>query len=114
SGDNPELACWKQRFEPEFKAAFGEALASLTVDERLLLKQRYVDGLSAAALAPLLGLHHASVRRRLEKVRVRLATKTRRALKRQTGMSDSDIQSALNLLDSQFALSLQMVFEVRR
>lgn len=105
SGDG-ELEYMKKLYAAEFRAAFREALTSLSVRERSLLRYTYVDGLSADRLAVLHGVHRVSVARWLAGARATLAHETRRILTRKLGLDSAESDSVLRLIHSELDMSL--------
>ncbi len=105
TGDG-ELDYMKKLYAAEFRAAFREALASLPLRERNLVRYTYVDGVSADRLAVLYGAHRVSVARWLSGARATLAQETRRILGRKLGLEVGESDSVLRLIHSQLDVSL--------
>jgi RNA polymerase sigma-70 factor (ECF subfamily) len=101
-----ELVFLKQQYRREFKAAFEDALASLTPRERLVLRQHAVDGLSADEIGALYGVHRVSAFRWLAQARTRLKMATRRQLRERLQVSPPELESILRLIESQLDVSL--------
>lgn len=104
---SPELEHLKQRYRPAFTAAFRRALAELSAHQRLLLRQSVLDGLSIDELAPLHGVHRATVARWLQQARERLALTTRNGLMASLHLSPHEAESLIRLLHTQIDLSLR-------
>ncbi|WP_169796703.1 sigma-70 family RNA polymerase sigma factor [Chondromyces crocatus] len=92
--------------QQHFRAAFQEALTSLTPRERALIRLSLLDGLSIDAIAPMYGAHRATVARWLAAARDTLATRTRKALATRLGLGQTDLESLLGGVLSRFDLSL--------
>ena len=80
-----ELAYLKQKSRPQFEAAFREALATLTVRERTLLKLRYLDGVKGQQLAVLYRIDASNVSRALAAARDKLQEENPPAPDRRAG-----------------------------
>lgn len=106
-GESHEMAYLKQLYRGEFKAAFEEALASLSSRERNLLRYALLDGLTLDQIATLENVHRATVARWNDRVRERLLTRTRALLRRRLGLAHSDeIDSVIRLIGSRFEASV--------
>jgi RNA polymerase sigma-70 factor (ECF subfamily) len=104
--DDPELAYMKAAYRASFKVAFQEALDSLDPQEKTLLKQQIVDGLTIDELAPLYEVHRATAARWLQAAREKLLQRTRRAFMVHTRISNSECESIMRLVASQLDVSL--------
>lgn len=87
------------------KPAFAEAVAALPPDQRTLLRQHYLDGVSAEALARLHQVHRATTTRWLEAAREALDSQLRRALGRR-GVARDEVDDLVGLVASRIDLSL--------
>jgi RNA polymerase sigma-70 factor (ECF subfamily) len=106
-GDDPELALLRRTCGDAFRRAVVEALEALPYRDRLLLRQHYVDGVSAEQLAALQGVHLTTVYRRLERARDELLLGTRQRLGRAVPLQRRELDSLLNLLGSELAVSIR-------
>ncbi len=77
---DPELAFLKRHYRDAFREAFGTAVHELTAQERLMLRYRFVEGLTLLQLAAACGVHRATVARRLATLKERLFAGTRAQL----------------------------------
>lgn len=109
TSDDPELAAMKTRARSEFKAAFHEALASLTPRERNLLRYQILDGLGIDQIGELYGVHRATAARWLVTARELLGKRLRRALHARLQITPSEVASLERLVESQLDLSLHRV-----
>ena len=107
--DGPELAHFRRTYHAELKAAFEEALASLEVRERNLLRHHFVDQLTHDEIGALYGVHKTTAFRWLEAARIALAKRTRAGFQRRVPMLPDDVDSVLRLLQSHIDLSLSRV-----
>lgn len=110
---SPELVAMKSAAESSFAQAFALAMGQLTPAERTLLRQRYLDGLTIDDLAPLHGVHRATMARRLAQARTAVIDRTRVALGERFGLAASVIDGVLRLAGSRFDLSVSRHFRER-
>lgn len=108
SGDH-ELTFLKDRYRGEFRAAFQESFAALDRAQRNLARMVFIDGLTVDELSPMLGVHRATVARRVAKVRDELAAGTRQRLREKFKLSGSELDSLIRLVTSAFDVSLSKV-----
>ncbi|MGE0867247.1 MAG: sigma-70 family RNA polymerase sigma factor [Kofleriaceae bacterium] len=109
TADDPELAHFRQTYHAEFKAAFEEALATLDVRERNLLRHYFVDQLTVEEIGALYSVHKATASRWIDAAREALSKRTRSGFQQRLKAMPADIDSILRLLQSQIDLSLSRV-----
>jgi RNA polymerase sigma-70 factor (ECF subfamily) len=107
--DGPDAQHFRARYRDELKAAFEEAMASLTIQQRNVLRHHYVDTLSIDEIGVLYGAHRTTAFRWLEAARAALAKRTRNAFQRRIDATPSEMRSIVRLLESNVELSLQRV-----
>jgi RNA polymerase sigma-70 factor (ECF subfamily) len=100
-GDDPELAAIKERYRDEFRHAFAAAIASLEEQSRALLRLYYLDGLGLAALGQMFGWSVPTASRRLTAARGAALEATRQVMSDRLGLSPSELDSVLRLIQSQ-------------
>jgi RNA polymerase sigma-70 factor len=101
----PELAMLRTAYLVAFKRCFKAAFAQLSMHDRDLVRRHHLDGLSLEELAKLYGTHRATVARWLAKVRARLVSDTRTALRSE--LSDTtDLDDVLAMIASRLEASL--------
>jgi RNA polymerase sigma-70 factor (ECF subfamily) len=105
AGD-PALQYQRRLYETEFRIAFGQAVAELSVRERNLLKQSVLYGATIDDLGALYRVHRATVARWLAAARERLADESRRRLIAHLGIEPSDYDSIVHLIQSQLDVSM--------
>jgi RNA polymerase sigma-70 factor, ECF subfamily len=101
----PELAMLRSAYLLAFKRCFKAAFAKLSLHDRDLVRRHHLDGLSLDQLAKLYGTHRATVARWLAKVRERLVTETRTALRSELS-ANTDLDDVLALIASKLEASL--------
>ncbi len=109
--DDPELARLKHACRDAFKRAATEALAALEPRARLLLRQSLLDGVGAARLATMYGVHAATAYRWLEDARGQLMRATRLRLAASLQLDAVEIDRLLGLLESQLDVSVRRLLE---
>jgi RNA polymerase sigma-70 factor (ECF subfamily) len=110
-GDDPELRYVKRLYGERFRAAFAQAFGELNTQERALLGQTYVEGLTIDGLASRLGIHRATAARQLARTRAKLLTETRKRLAHDLRISRDEVDSILRLLDSHLEASVRGLIE---
>jgi RNA polymerase sigma-70 factor len=108
-GMDPELDVIKRRHHAEFRQAVREASATLSAEDRHLLRLHFADQLSTYELAPLFRVDQSTVSRWLKKARQRVYEETQRRLQAKLGLSPLAFQSYLNFVDSQLDLSISQL-----
>lgn len=101
----PELAMLRTAYLVAFKRCFKACFAQLSMHDRDLIRRHHLDGLSLEELAKLYGTHRATVARWLAKVRERLVTETRTALRSELS-ANTDLDEVLALIASRLEASL--------
>lgn len=103
---DPELAYLKQTYRAAFREAFGRAVSSLSAQERTVLRQHFVYGLSIDRIGELHEVHRATAARWLQRIRDLLLSRTREDLVTRLRLSDTEFEGVLGLVRSQLDLSL--------
>jgi RNA polymerase sigma-70 factor (ECF subfamily) len=104
--DDAELAFLKKTYGDAFHRAFDEALAALSAQDRLLLKQRFRHRMGVVELGALHGVHAGTISRRIASARDALADATRTAMMRALGIGRADVSSILRLIHSELDITL--------
>jgi RNA polymerase sigma-70 factor (ECF subfamily) len=104
---DPEMVYLRKKYEAEFVEAFRGGVASLSSNERNLLRYHYLNRLSIDHIGAILGIHRVSAARRLNKVRDTLVTATRQLLRQRLHvLSTTELDSVLRLIESDVDVSL--------
>ena len=106
-----DLAYVKERYAPEFKAAFQEALTSLSPREQNLLRLYYLDGSSPDDIGKLYQTHRTTVWRWLTQCREALLSKTRALLAARLKVGEGEFSSLMNVVHSQLDVSLNRLLK---
>lgn len=106
SGIDPALAALKAEYRAEFAVALREAIEDLTAEDRTLLRQQIVDGLSIDAIGAAFGVHRATAARWLNRARGALVAATHRRLAARLKLPIEQIESVIRLVSSQLDASV--------
>lgn len=107
---DPELGVLKAHYRDSFRAAFASVAESLSAQDRTLLRLRFVEALTLDQLARLRGVHRATIARHLARLRATLLDGVRARLRATAGVaSDTELGSALQLVESNLELSLPRI-----
>jgi RNA polymerase sigma-70 factor (ECF subfamily) len=106
SSPPPELTLLRDRHQGAFRDAVKKAIAQLDAEQRAILRLSALEGLSIDQLAPLLGVHRATVARRLEKARAAALEHTQAILRRDHGLTESEARSLCAALSSEVDVSI--------
>jgi RNA polymerase sigma-70 factor (ECF subfamily) len=109
AGDSPEVAYLKRKYRHEFRLAFTDALQSLSDRDRLVLRQRFLDGLDVIAIARGHRVHRGTAASWLERARARVLAATRASLVGRLQVAPTEIDSILRLISSQLEVSLRLL-----
>ena len=105
-GVDPELDYLKRQYRSTFATAFTNALASLTAEDRNLLRQHLVEQLSIDSLAVAHGVHRATAARRVQNAKGTLLSETRRRLMVGLRLSRDELESVMRMIESQLHVSV--------
>jgi RNA polymerase sigma-70 factor (ECF subfamily) len=100
-----ELSALKGAYGPQFTQALSSAFAALTVEQRNLLRQSFLDGLSIDVLAKLLDVHRATAARRVQAARQALVDGVRAKLKESLKLGDETVDELITLGNLEQSLS---------
>jgi RNA polymerase sigma-70 factor (ECF subfamily) len=96
----PSQSLLKEAYRQSFKRAFEESLAALSIHDRLLLRQHFLDGLGIDRLAAVRDVHRATAARWIAKLVERLLADTRARLETSLGIQNEELDSVLRLIQS--------------
>jgi RNA polymerase sigma-70 factor (ECF subfamily) len=105
AGD-PELEMLRMRYANDVKEAFTATLASLTTDERNVIRMHYLDGLSIDDIGTAYGVHRATAARWIQNARARILEETERRLRDRLHGTPSEIASVIGLVQGAFEASV--------
>ncbi len=102
-----ELELLRRRHARDLEAAFAGALASLSVDDRNIMRLHYLDGLTIEQIARTYGMSRAGAGRALLRIRAVLLDEAKRLLGERLRLPPTELDSALALLRSHMQVSLR-------
>jgi RNA polymerase sigma-70 factor, ECF subfamily len=105
-GTDPELDYVRLRYAQEFRQAFEASLQELSSHERLLLRLHFIDGASLTRIAGVYKVSQSTISRRLQQARETVGSQMKERLKALLGITGSEFESLLRLVESRFELSL--------
>lgn len=103
---DPELQHLKARYAPEFRAAFAAAVAALPRRERTVLRLHYLDDLTVEKIGVVYHVHGSTISRWIAHARTTLFEETRRVLMERLALDTAELDSVLQLVQSQLDVSL--------
>jgi RNA polymerase sigma-70 factor, ECF subfamily len=109
SNDTPDQQYFRATYHVEFKSAFDTALATLTEQQRDLLRLRFVDGLALETIGERYEVHKTTAFRWLEEAQTLLTKRTHNNFQQRTRATVSEMRSIVRVLESNVELSLRRV-----
>lgn len=106
TASDPMLSQLKAEYRAEFATALREAIAGLTAEDRMLLRQSIVEQLPIDAIGAAFGVHRATAARWLQRARGALVTETRARLAQRLSMPVDQIDSVIRLVQSRLDASM--------
>jgi RNA polymerase sigma-70 factor (ECF subfamily) len=110
---DPEFLHLQQRYRTDFVAAFCDAVAELSVKERNLLRQYYVEHLTIDRIGAMHRIHRATAARWMQKVRDGLLQRTRGLLRERLDLTPSELDSLLRLFENTVDVDLPEFLEAK-
>jgi RNA polymerase sigma-70 factor (ECF subfamily) len=103
---DPEAALLRARHQDDYQAALREALATLSVRERNLVRMHFVDGMTVERIGVVYQVHKGTASRWIQAVRQKLLDETYRGLGARLRLSPSELVSLTAMMQSQLHVSL--------
>lgn len=110
-GDDLEVDFLKREYRAQFKTAFAQAAVSLSSQERNLLRQHLVAGLSVHQLGRLYNIHPSTAARRVNKARENLLAATRAGMMEQLRIDKDEFDSMMKMIRSRLDLSMSRLLK---
>ncbi|MGQ0508787.1 MAG: sigma-70 family RNA polymerase sigma factor [Myxococcaceae bacterium] len=107
SPEDAEVRLIKTRDSQTFRDAFRDALSRLEVQDRTLLRLRFLDGLTTEEIARMFQTHRTTVSRSLQRITSALLKRTREKLTARLKLSALDADQMVGFVNSQLDLSLE-------
>ena len=106
---SPELDYVRERYRPQFKAAFQEALRGLDSEQRNVLRLHVVEGLNIDEIGVLFKVHRSTVARWIAAARQQVLAGARDWLRLELGLSAPEFDSLAGVVRSQLDLSVAKI-----
>jgi RNA polymerase sigma-70 factor, ECF subfamily len=103
---DPELRYMKVRYQDDFRAAFAATLASISPEQRTVLRLYFMDGMTVQEIGVLYRVHASTISRWIARARGDVLSETRRLLCERLRLGESELASVMGLLESQLDLSI--------
>lgn len=110
---DPEIGYFKARYRAEYKQSFEAAITQLEARERSLLRQQYVLGLTVDQIGAIYQVHRATAARWVQSAREELLSKARLELAKRTGLSRTELEGIVRMIESQLNVSLNRLLATR-
>lgn len=104
--ESPEFALLRADYAEECRGALAHAASQLDAKTRTVLRLAFVEGWSIDRLGELYEVHRATAARWVKQAQEKLATETRTELRRRLGVTDSELESILRVVQSSFDTTL--------
>ena len=111
AGDSPEIDYLKERYRPQFKAAFQAALRELDSEQRNVLRLHVVEGLNIDEIGALFKVHRSTVARWIAAARRQVLAAARAKLSDELGLSAPEFDSLAGVVRSQLDLSVANILQ---
>jgi RNA polymerase sigma-70 factor (ECF subfamily) len=98
-------------YSAEVRAAFRDAVARLSAEERAVLRSSTVDGLTIDQLGALYQVHRATAARWVSHARTSLLSELRSILAARLGIDRAACDSIVQLVQSRVDLSLERLLD---
>ena len=109
-----ELDYLKRRYQKEFTQAFRAALATLTSEERNVLRLHFVEGLTLSQIGAVYQADKSTISRWITKARQGLLERTRNELTEKLRLDSRELDSLMHLVQSQLDVSLSSLLRRTR
>lgn len=111
TGADPELDFLKREYRARFREAFGAAVRGLSSEDRTLLRQHLIAGLTLEQLGKLYGAHLSTISRRIQRLKGVLLEGTREELRRTLRLDAGELESLMALIQSRLDVSVVRLLE---
>jgi RNA polymerase sigma-70 factor (ECF subfamily) len=106
AASDPETELLKRHSRAALAAAFADALAALSPEDRTILRQHLADQLTIDQIAAAHGTHRATAARWINRAKETLVQGTRRRLGERLGLGRDELESVMRLIESQLHVSV--------
>lgn len=109
--EDAETAYLRKTYKPELTRAFQEAVASLTSEERNLLRYHFIKNMTIDEVGRIYGVHRATAARRINRARDILCERTEYRFRARIAIDTMDYKALLPLIESQIRIQLATMRE---
>ncbi|HEY4055772.1 MAG TPA: sigma-70 family RNA polymerase sigma factor, partial [Kofleriaceae bacterium] len=109
--ESPELNYLKTHYRDAVRRAFATAARELPAEQRILVRQHHLNGITLEQLADVYGIHRVTVARRLAAAREALGTLARERLAVEIALPADELASVLALVMSKLDVSMHRLLE---
>jgi RNA polymerase sigma-70 factor (ECF subfamily) len=106
---DPELSYLREVYQAEFKHSFAAGVRALSIEERNVLRQHYVFGMSIDQLGVFLSVHRSTAARQLNRAEAKLLDAVRGDLLARLRVTSSEFHSLVRLVQSELRVSLRLL-----
>jgi len=110
SGDDADLALFKEKFRTTYKESFEAAVARLDAPARAVLRQHLVLTMSIDTIARIHGVHRSSAARWLASAKETLSSYLRDELVKRCNMHGQELDRTVLLVESRLDISVHRIF----
>ncbi|HRI63956.1 MAG TPA: sigma-70 family RNA polymerase sigma factor [Polyangium sp.] len=104
--EDAETAFLRKTYKPELTRAFQDAVASLTSEERNLLRYHFIKNMTIDEIGRIYGVHRATAARRINRARELLCTRTQENFRARIPIDTLGYKDLLPLIESQIRIQL--------
>lgn len=97
---DPEFYWMRQLYTDDFERVLGTCLDALSSRDRNLLRAQVTHGMTLDDMARVWAVHQATIARWLRATRLELVAAVREGLRAETGLSESEVDSVIALIQS--------------
>lgn len=102
-----ELQFLKEKYRSEFKRSATAAIGDLDAEQRVLLRQSFIERQSIDALSKVHGLHRATIARRLQRAKNTLFSLTKKHMMENLEIDQDEFTSIFNMIQSNLDISIR-------
>lgn len=104
--EDAEMAFLRKTYKPELTRAFQTAVASLTSEERNLLRYHFIKNMTIDDVGRIYGIHRATAARKINRAREILCERTEANFRAHIAIDTSAYKDLLPLIESQIRIQL--------
>jgi RNA polymerase sigma-70 factor (ECF subfamily) len=110
-GTNPESACIRDQYREQLTEAMNDAFGQLSNEQRHLLRRHFLEGITLDQLALNLGVHRATIVRRIAEARRAILQNAQRRLRDRFNLHSAELGSLMGVVRSGLNLSITRLLQ---